>query len=124
MPSGTRSSDQALASALPWADGGVQLLPGETVLAAGRFDLDASLHFSDGGIVLTTRRVIADRPASATQPLDGPGPWTWTIGPRTRLDVQLRELERVQREELSRFNELLARHGIPAVYVAPPKPIA
>ena len=107
MPSGTRSSDQALASALPWADGGVQLLPGETVLAAGRFDLDASLHFSDGGIVLTTRRVIADRPASATQPLDGPGPWTWTIGPRTRLDVQLRSA--VGRVELSEGDRIVAR---------------
>jgi ATP-binding cassette subfamily B protein len=85
----------------------VQLLPGETVLAAGRFDLDASLHFSDGGIVLTTRRVIADRPASATQPLDGPGPWTWTIGPRTRLDVQLRSA--VGRVELSEGDRIVAR---------------
>jgi ATP-binding cassette, subfamily B, bacterial len=85
----------------------VQLLPGETVLAAGRFDLDANLHFSDGGIVLTTRRVIADRPASATQPLEGSGPWTWTIGPQTRLDVQLRSA--VGRVELSEGDRIVAR---------------
>ena len=85
----------------------MQLLPGETVLAAGRFDLDASLHFSDGGIVLTTRRVIADRPASTTQPLEGAGPWTWTIGPQTRLDVQLRSA--VGRVELSEGDRVVAR---------------
>jgi hypothetical protein len=38
--------------------------------------------------------------------------------------VQLRELERIEREELARFNALLQRNGIPAVYVAPVKPIA
>lgn len=45
-------------------------------------------------------------------------------GLKTRLDVQMRELDRVEREELARFNELLAHFGIPAVYVAPKKPIA
>lgn len=45
-------------------------------------------------------------------------------GLRARLDVQMRELERIEREELSRFNALLQRNGIPAVYVAPVKPIA
>ncbi len=45
-------------------------------------------------------------------------------GLKTRLDVQMRELDRIEREELARFNELLQKHGIPAVYVAPIKPIA
>jgi len=45
-------------------------------------------------------------------------------GLRARLDVQMRELERIEREELARFNDLLQRSGIPAVYVAPVKPIA
>jgi hypothetical protein len=45
-------------------------------------------------------------------------------GLKARLDVQLRELERIERDELTRFNALLERHGIPAVYVAPVKPIA
>ena len=45
-------------------------------------------------------------------------------GLKARLDVQMRELERIEREELARFNDLLQRNGIPAVYVAPAKPIA
>ena len=107
MNQGSASSEQPPTSALPWAEAAVGLLPGETVLATGRFDLDSSLHFSDGSIVLTTRRVIADRPASATQPLGGSGPWTWTIGPQTRLDVQLRSA--VGRVELSEGDRVVAR---------------
>jgi photosystem II stability/assembly factor-like uncharacterized protein len=42
---------------------------------------------------------------------------------RTRLDAQVRELERVEAEELARFNALLARYGLPAVHVAARKPI-
>ncbi len=85
----------------------MELLPGEAVLAASRFDLDASLRFSEGWIVLTTRRVIADRPASASQTLAGPGPWVWSIGPTTRLDVQLRSA--VGRVELSEGDRIVAR---------------
>jgi ATP-binding cassette subfamily B protein len=77
------------------------------VLATGRFDLDASLRFSDGTIVLTTKRVIADRPTSATRDLEGPGPWTWAIGPTTRLDVQLRSA--VGRIELFDGDRVVAR---------------
>jgi ATP-binding cassette subfamily B protein len=107
MIQGPASSEQTPTSALPWAEAAIGLLPGETVLATGRFDLDADLQFSDGWIVLTTRRVIADRPASATQPLGGVGPWTWTIGPTTRLDVQLRSA--VGRVELSEGDRVVAR---------------
>ena len=85
----------------------MRLLPGEVLLATSRFDLDSSLRFSDGWIVLTSRRVIADRPASATQPLAGTGPWIWTIGPHTRLDVQLRSA--VGRVELSEGDRIVAR---------------
>lgn len=80
---------------------------GETVLATGRFDLDAGLRFSDGAIVLTTKRVIADRPASAAGTLAGDGPWTWPIGPHTRLDVQLRSA--VGRVELFDGDRIVAR---------------
>ena len=45
-------------------------------------------------------------------------------GLKTQLDVQLRELERIEADDLARFNELLKNHGIPAVHVAPRKPIA
>jgi len=107
MTQGSASSEQTPVSALPWGEAAGGLLPGEMVLATGRFDLDSSLRFSDGWIVLTTRRVIADRPASATQPLGGSGPWTWTIGPQTRLDVQLRSA--VGRVELSESDRVVAR---------------
>ncbi len=107
MPQGSASSEQPPSSTLPWAAAAVDLLPGEAVLAASRFDLDASLQFSDGWIVLTTRRVIGDRPASATHPLTGSGPWVWTIGPTTRLDVQLRSA--VGRVELSEGDRIVAR---------------
>jgi ATP-binding cassette, subfamily B, bacterial len=80
---------------------------GEQVLATGRFDLDAALRFSDGAIVLTTKRVIADRPASAAGTLAGDGPWTWPIGPETRLDVQLRSA--VGRVELFDGDRIVAR---------------
>jgi len=107
MTQGPASSEQPSASPLPWGESTGGLLPGETVLATGRFDLDSCLRFSDGWIVLTTRRVIADRPASATQRLGGSGPWTWTIGPHTRLDVQLRSA--VGRVELSEGDRVVAR---------------
>ncbi|MBU6309936.1 MAG: ABC transporter ATP-binding protein/permease [Planctomycetes bacterium] len=107
MPQGSALSDQPPSSALPWPEAAVELLPGEAVLAASRFDLDASLRFSEGWIVLTTRRVIADRPASASQTLAGPGPWVWSIGPTTRLDVQLRSA--VGRVELSEGDRIVAR---------------
>ena len=45
-------------------------------------------------------------------------------GLKSRLDAQMQELGRIERQELARFNDLLQKHGIPAVYVAPVKPIA
>jgi len=91
---------------LPWPD--VTLAAGETVLAAARFDLDGRLRFSDGWIVLTNRRVIADEPVSAeaAAPVGG-GPQSWTIDADTRLDVQLRSA--VGRVELSRGDSIVAR---------------
>jgi len=41
-----------------------------------------------------------------------------------RLDAQLKELERIEAEELARFNALLEKHGLPAVHVPARKPIA
>ena len=108
MTQGTAPGEQpASSSSLPWDEALASLQPGETLLATGRFDLDAALRFSDGWIALTTKRVVADRPASATQPLAGPGPWVWTIGPQTRLDVQLRSA--VGRVELSEGDRIVAR---------------
>jgi ATP-binding cassette subfamily B protein len=109
MPPGSLPSPAAanlLGGALPWPIE-PPLAPGETVLATGRFDLDAGLRFSDGAIVLTTKRVIADRPASAAGALAGDGPWTWPIGPHTRLDVQLRSA--VGRVELFDGDRIVAR---------------
>jgi len=77
------------------------------VLAMGRFDLDSRLQFGDGWIVLTTKRVIADQPASGSGEMAGSGPLTWAIGPRTRLDVQLRSA--VGRVELSEGDRVVAR---------------
>ena len=108
MTQGTAPGEQpASSSSLPWDEALASLQPGENLLATGRFDLDAALRFSDGWIALTTKRVVADRPASATQPLAGPGPWVWTIGPQTRLDVQLRSA--VGRVELSEGDRIVAR---------------
>jgi len=109
MPSGSPPSTAASThpgGGVPWSIE-PPLEPGETVLASGRFDLDAGLRFSDGAIVLTTKRVIADRPASAAGSLAGSGPWTWPIGPHTRLDVQLRSA--VGRVELFDGDRIVAR---------------
>ncbi len=43
---------------------------------------------------------------------------------RTKLDAQVRELERVEAEELARFNALLDRLGLPRVHVPARKPVA
>ena len=43
---------------------------------------------------------------------------------KTQLDVQLRALERIEAEDLARFNRLLESLGVPAIYVPPRKPIA
>ena len=64
---------------LPWL-GAVVVAPDETVLAIGRFDLDAELRFSDGWIVLTNKRVIADEPAFAAGGAGrAGGPRSWAI---------------------------------------------
>ncbi|RZT42875.1 cyanophycin metabolism-associated ABC transporter [Cupriavidus agavae] len=51
----------------PWsAELGASLLPGENVLAGLRLDLDARLHFTQGWLVVTDRRVIARAPGEDT----------------------------------------------------------
>ena len=92
---------------LPWL-GAVVVAPDETVLAIGRFDLDAELRFSDGWIVLTNKRVIADEPAFAAGGAGrAGGPRSWAIDASTRLDVQLRSA--VGRMELSEGDRTVAR---------------
>jgi len=85
------------------------LEPGERVVAACRFDLDATLRFTDGWIVLTDRRLLADAPASADRAgaTTARGVWAWTIDGQTRLDVRLRNA--VGRIELSQGSDVVAR---------------
>ena len=98
--------DTPSAAGLPWR--GVRLAPGESLLAVARHDLDGRLRFADGWIALTTKRLLADEPASADpQPMVAGEPWSWTIDADTRLDVQLRSA--VGRVELSRGDRIVAR---------------
>ena len=93
-------------TSLPWAAS--RLEPGESILAVGRFDLDGRMRFSDGWIVLTNRRVIADRPASADgDDATAAGPRSWRIDAGTDLDVQLRSA--VGRVDLFQGERLVAR---------------
>lgn len=63
--------------------------PDEPVLASCRFDLDASLRFADGWIVLTPRRLLSDDPTTGRPPPDGL-PLEWPVDATTELDVHLR----------------------------------
>ena len=45
-------------------------------------------------------------------------------GLKATLDVQLQALERIESEDLARFNALLERNGLPPVHVPARKPIA
>jgi ATP-binding cassette subfamily B protein len=92
-------------SALPWKSG-IELAGSEAVLASCRFDLDGELRFTDGWIVLTDRRLIADKPASADG-ADGAGPWSWPLDADTHVDVRMRAA--VGRLELSRHGRVVAR---------------
>ncbi|MFM8377831.1 MAG: ABC transporter ATP-binding protein [Planctomycetia bacterium] len=87
-----------------------RLAAGERLVASCRFDLDATLHFSDGWLVLTDRRLLADAPASAdargASP-SGDGVWAWPIDAATRLDVRMRNA--VGRIELSQGGAVIAR---------------
>ncbi len=107
MPRPSAAVDHTPAPGLPWGDR-VCLQPGESLVAACRFDLDAAMRFTDGWIALTDRRLIADSPASA----DGPtaaadGPRSWPIDDATHLDVHLRAA--VGRIELSQDGRIVAR---------------
>ncbi|MFM9059913.1 MAG: hypothetical protein ACKOSQ_12465, partial [Planctomycetaceae bacterium] len=86
--------------------------PGERVVAACRFDLDANLTFTDGWIVLTDRRLLADRPAFAADPAApveaaAATPRSWRLAAADRLDVHLRTA--VGRIEFSREGAVIAR---------------
>lgn len=85
---------------------GFELETGERVVASCRFDLDANLQFTDGSIVLTDRRLLADQPASADSQPTG-GRWSWRLAPGTAIDVHLRSS--VGRIELSQDGRVVAR---------------
>jgi ATP-binding cassette, subfamily B, bacterial len=92
----------------PGAGDRFELEPGEKVVASCRFDLDANLRFTDGSIVLTDRRLMADPPASADggPAFDG-GPRSWRLDPETTIDVHLRSA--VGRIELAQQGQVVAR---------------
>ena len=108
-PSTTQPSSPAVgrgrAGDLPWG-GATTLESGERVVASCRFDLDAALRFTDGWIVLTDRRLIADHPAFAADAATG-SPRSWHLAAGDRLDVHLRTA--VGRIELSRGGAVVAR---------------
>ncbi|PHY02246.1 MAG: ABC transporter [Planctomycetaceae bacterium] len=89
------------------------LEPGESVVASCRFDLNASLHFSDGWMVLTDRRLLADTPASADEKADSRQPatslaqWSWLLDSQTHIHVSMRAA--VGRLELTRHDRVIAR---------------
>jgi ATP-binding cassette subfamily B protein len=86
------------------------LEPGESLLAACRYDLDANLDFTDGWLVLTDRRLLADAPVSADEApahRTDRGVWIWPIDAASQVDVRMRNA--VGRIELSRDGEVIAR---------------
>jgi ATP-binding cassette subfamily B protein len=82
-----------------------RLLPGETVLASCRFDLDAGLRFTDGWIVLTDSRLLADDPRPG-RPSDAAA-CAWPHDDQTAFDVQLRGA--IGRIEFSSRGDLVAQ---------------
>ena len=115
-PTPTTFPEPTAAGSLPHIGNRFRLLPGETVVAVARFDLDVRLHFTDGWIVLTTERLLADAPASADA--DGsswapgcePGSLplqAWSLDDSTQFDVRVRS--GVGRIELSQAGRVVAR---------------
>jgi len=85
-----------------------ELEAGEKLVASCRFDLDAALRFTDGSILLTDRRLVADPPASADgDPGSDGSPRSWRLDPTTSIDVHLRST--VGRIELSQQGRVVAR---------------
>ncbi len=76
------------------------------MLASCRFDLDGSLRFADGWIVLTSRRLLSDDPDTALPPALG-RPLEWPLDAGTEFDVQLRAA--IGRIELVRDGEVIAQ---------------
>ena len=65
------------------------LAPDELLLAACRFDLDGGLRFTDGWIVLTSRRLLSDAPETGATLAAG-RPSAWPITADTQFNVRLR----------------------------------
>jgi len=92
----------------PTATDRFELEPGEKAIASCRFDLDSVLRFTDGAILLTDRRLIADPPAALDgEPIVSGGPRSWRLDPSTNIDVHLRSA--VGRIELSQQGRVVAR---------------
>ncbi len=86
----------------------IELLPGERLVATARFDLDRDLHFTEGWLALTDRRLLGDTPASADGATESPdGLHAWRLDEASCLDVRVRG--GVGRIELSCAGQVLAR---------------
>jgi ATP-binding cassette, subfamily B, bacterial len=86
------------------------LEPDETQLAACRFDLNGDLAFTDGWLVLTDKRLLADAPASADDAAarrTADGVWAWPLDATTHLDVRMRNA--LGRIELAARGNVIAR---------------
>jgi len=77
----------------------VLLEPGESIVAMARFDLDSKRRFTDGAIVLTNRRLIADSPGPSEPTAAGSLPWpvpaaagpsAWTLENDSAIEVRIR----------------------------------
>ena len=79
-PGGTDTAGLGRPAGWPWQQTAA-LAPGETVVATARFDLDGDLQFTDGWLLLTDRRLLSDRPASAAGPPPPTGPHDWPLDP-------------------------------------------
>ncbi|MFO0423130.1 MAG: ABC transporter ATP-binding protein [Planctomycetia bacterium] len=80
------------------------------MLAACRFDLSADLGFTDGWLVLTDKRLLADAPASADEAparRTADGAWAWPLDATTQLDVRMRNA--IGRIELATRGDVIAR---------------
>jgi len=115
MPSHPSRAAVTASLASPAGNGPVQpspadrfpLDPGEHVIASCRFDLNAELMFTDGAILLTDRRVVADQPASVDGEPTADAVWTWPLDPSSTIDVHLRSA--IGRIELSQHGSVVAR---------------
>ncbi|RLS30462.1 MAG: ABC transporter ATP-binding protein [Planctomycetota bacterium] len=111
----TQTFPQAPSPGIAWASA-VPLAAGESIVATARFDLDSQRRFTDGWIVLTNRRLLADHPiATAELPLESDPPQAtipqapaiWKLDHQSSIEVRIRG--GVGRIELSDGSTVIAQ---------------